>query len=80
MGKDGSIIHLLVHVDDAVIFSSTDNCVVFKELLQKTFECKDEWKSTDDKDKLKRYPGFDVKCMSEGFVFSQSDLIGKLAT
>ena len=79
MGKDGSVLHLLVHVDDVAIFSSTDNCVAFKELLRKTFECKDEWKA-DDVDKPKRYLGFDVKRTSEGFVFCQSDLINKLAT
>ena len=77
-GKDGSVLHLLVHVDDVAIFSSTDNCVAFKELLRKTFECKDEWSADDTKPK--RYLGFEVRCMSEGFVFCQSDLINKLAT
>ena len=56
--QDWSKIHLLVHVDDVAIFSSTDNCVWFKELLRKTFDGKDEV--------LKRYLGFDVKRTSEG--------------
>ena len=49
---NGSKIHLLVHVDDVAIFGTTENCIWFKALLRKTFDCKDE--------ELKRYLGFNV--------------------
>ena len=69
---NGSKLHLLVHVDDVSIFGETENCVKFKALLRKTFDCKDE--------ELVRYLGFNVKRTKEGFIFDQTDLIGKLST
>ena len=61
-----------MHVDDVSIFGETENCVKFKALLRKTFDCKDE--------ELVRYLGFNVKRTKEGFIFDQTDLIGKLST